>query len=197
MSLAGVIARRRIHCIAERGAPRDPALELSFTERAREDRDIAGDDLALRLPLIDRRFECTGDRALGDERSASRLAPLGFARQREGDLFDVAPPQIANGASGVAGEKAGFEPRAFPEGNGEDPAVGLTFCVDENVFTEASRNFFAGECIGDRAAKRGVDFRAGPFQRAIGKEGHDQRSGMHRSGRIVNKTNLHGEPFGR
>ena len=115
------------------------------------------------------------------ERSASRLAPRGFGRQREGNLVDVAAPQIADRDFRRSARESWVSNRArSPSETARTRLVGLTFCVDENVLAEASLNLFAGERIGDRAAERRRRLSAlVAFQRAIGKEGDDERSGAH------------------
>jgi hypothetical protein len=120
---------------------------------------------------------------------------LRLYRQRDSDLLDVAATQVTYGAACVACEKVRFEARALAERNRENATIRLVLRVNENVLTKTPLDFFSGQSVGDYTAEFGVDLFGDAFERIIGEEGDDERSGAHVTGRIVTKTNLHGGPF--
>ncbi len=116
-------------------------------------------------------------------------------RERDSDLFDVAATQVTYRAARVAREKVRFEARTLAERDRENATIRLVFRVNQDVLAKTSLDLFGGQCVGDYAAEFGVDLFGDAFERIIGEEGDDERSGTHVADRIVSKTNLHGGPF--
>ena len=87
------------------------------------------------------------------------------------------------------------EARTLAERNRENAMIRLVLRVSEDVLAKTPLDFFSGQRVGDYTAEFRVDLFGDAFERIIGEEGDDERSGTHVAGRIMSKTNLHGGPF--